>query len=129
MNVLIGRPIRSLALRHREKHASEQMLVNELTELIPETRAVMIGPVRQEILSRIAQTSQFERVRKHLAAFDDLVINTEDFEGAAQRFNLCRKKGIQGSHTDLLLCALAEQNDASIFTTDDDSNAMLSTSR
>lgn len=120
MNVLADTPIWSLAFRRRKRSTSDQMLVDELTELIHETRAVMIGPVRQEILSGIVHGSQFEKVKEHLTAFDDLTIDTEDYERAAQLSNICRKEGIQGSHTDFLICAVAERHEASIFTTDDD---------
>ncbi len=36
------------------------------------------------------------------------------------RFNLCRSHGINGSHVDMLLCALAHRNGVPIFTTDGD---------
>lgn len=120
MNVLIDTPIWSLAFRRRENNTSDQLLVHELTELIRETRAIMLGPIRQEILSGISRIAQFEKVKKNLVAFDDQEIQTADFERAAQMFNICRKKGIQGSHTDFLLCAVAERYQASIFTTDGD---------
>jgi predicted nucleic acid-binding protein len=35
-------------------------------------------------------------------------------------FNLCRAKGIQGSNTDFLICAVAVRHDFTIFTTDGD---------
>ena len=122
MNVLADTPIWSLAFRRRKKSASDQVLVDELAELIRETRAAIIGPVRQEILSGIAHTLQFEMVRTHLSAFDDLSISTQDYEHAAQLYNICRNNGVQGSHIDFLLCAVAERHEASIFTTDDDFN-------
>lgn len=120
MNVLPDTPIWSLAFRRRERSPEDQLLVDELTELILETRVTMIGPVRQEILSGIAHISQINKVKKRLEAFDDLSINTEDYERAAELFNLCRRKGIQGSHIDFLICAVSERHEASIFTTDDD---------
>ena len=39
---------------------------------------------------------------------------------AAKYFNRCRSKGIQGSNTDFLICAMANRNKFSIFTTDKD---------
>jgi predicted nucleic acid-binding protein len=33
---------------------------------------------------------------------------------------MCRKKGIQGSHIDFLICAVAELHEMSIFTLDKD---------
>jgi len=122
MNVLPDTPIWSLAFRRRKRSPTDQILVDELTELILEPPAVMIGPVRQEILSEITHASQFDKVKKRLEAFDDLTINTDDYERAAQLSNMCRGKGIQGSHIDFLICAVAERHDTSIFTTDDDFN-------
>jgi predicted nucleic acid-binding protein len=39
---------------------------------------------------------------------------------AAPRINTCRSKGIQGSNTDCLLCAVAERRGLAILTTDRD---------
>ena len=51
---------------------------------------------------------------------DTSVWSLADFEEAAHVFNRCRSKGIQGSNTDFLMCAVASRRDLSIFTTDDD---------
>jgi predicted nucleic acid-binding protein len=80
------------------------VLIDELSELIQELRAVLIGPVRQEVLSGIPDTKDFDVVRQHLDAFDDLAIVSEDYVEAARMFNACRKKGVQGSHIDFLIC-------------------------
>jgi predicted nuclease of predicted toxin-antitoxin system len=45
---------------------------------------------------------------------------TVDYEEAASFFNHCRAKGIQGSNTDFLICAVAARNDFPIFTKDAD---------
>jgi predicted nucleic acid-binding protein len=80
----------------------------------------MIGPIRQEILSGIRSESQFIELQKHLESFPDLPILTEDYVTAAKFFNHCRSKGIQGSNTDFLICAVAARNRFSIYTTDKD---------
>ena len=80
----------------------------------------MIGPVRQEILSGMKHQSQFHKLRHHLQAFPDLEVTSRDYETAAEFFNLCRAKGIQGSNTDFLICAIAAHHKIPIFTTDDD---------
>lgn len=92
----------------------------ELTELIREVRAVMIGPVRQEILSGISSELQFKELKEKLRAFDDFPITVEDYEIAAKFYNTCRRNGIQGSHTDFLICAVAYRNSMPLFTTDND---------
>jgi predicted nucleic acid-binding protein len=122
MKVLVDTPIWSLAFRRKKTglNSQENILVAELTELIREDRAVLIGPIRQEILSGIASGSQFEKLRSKLRAFKDVKIIWEDYELAATFYNRCRQKGVQGSHIDFLLCAVATRHAMPIFTTDND---------
>ena len=110
----------SLALRRQRPEAKEMHLVKELSELVRELRAVLIGPVRQEVLSGIPDPTTFEVVRQHLAAFDDLTLSSADYEEAARGFKTCRKKGVQGSQVDFLICAAAKRHSAAVFTTDKD---------
>jgi predicted nucleic acid-binding protein len=86
--------------------------------LISHGAVAIMGPIRQELLSGIKQVKQFEQVRDALRSFLDIPLVTEDFEAAAQYFNLCRSKGVQGSMTDFLICAVAIRQDIEIFTTD-----------
>ena len=88
--------------------------------LIDQFRVEMMGIIRQELLSGIKSKSQFNRLKSYLRAFPDLEMNTEIHELAAQYFNLCRKKGIQGSHVDFLICASAKYYESMIFTSDKD---------
>ncbi|MEJ2475120.1 MAG: PIN domain-containing protein [Desulfobacterales bacterium] len=118
MKVIVDTSVWSLALR-RDKDESPSS-VQELRHLIHDHRVQMMGPIRQEILSGIRSKSQFKKLRKHLESFPDLPIFTEDYVAAAQFFNHCRSKGIQGSNTDFLICAAAVRNKFSIYTTDKD---------
>jgi len=120
MNVLIDTTIWSLAFRKKSNTNIEIKIGKFLTELIQDGRVKIIGPIRQEVLSGIALPNDFHKLQKKLAAFEDLPITTEDYERAAEIFNLCRKKGIQGSHIDFLICAVAEHNHLSLFTLDKD---------
>ena len=116
MKVLVDTSVWSLALRRNEPGDIEK----KLTELILESLVVIIGPVRQEILSGISDKAAYDKLKARLQSFDDLTITTTDYETAAEYFNICRKNGVQGSHTDFLICAVAVNNDLLIFTTDDD---------
>jgi predicted nucleic acid-binding protein len=118
MRVLVDTSVWSLALRRNQPVDSP--VVTELSELIREVRSQMIGPVRQELLSGIKNQVQFQQLRNHLRAFPDLEVTTRDYEVAADFFNLCRGKGIQGSNTDFLICAVAARHKIPIFTTDED---------
>jgi predicted nucleic acid-binding protein len=55
-----------------------------------------------------------------LRAFPDLELESVDYEDAAAAYNRCRERGIQGSNTDFLICAVAMRCDLAIFTTDGD---------
>ena len=122
MNVLVDTSIWSIALRwHKKKHSeNDKSLVAELIELINESRANIIGPIRQELLSGIANETQFTQLKKDLDSFIDISITAADYENAAKLFNTARKKGVQGSHIDFLICAIAIQHGMPIFTADKD---------
>ncbi len=118
MRVLVDTSVWSLALRRNQP--AEGAEVAELVELIREVRVQIIGPVRQELLSGVRSQAQFRRLRDHLRAFPDLELTAGDYETAAEFFNICRGKGIQGSNTDFLICAIAARHKIPIFTTDGD---------
>ena len=118
MKVLVDTSVWSLALRRRVK--ADHPAVGELRSLVEEGRVVMIGPIRQELLSGISSAASFHRLRDHLSAFDDEPLQKGDFERAAEHFNTCRARGVQGSNTDFLICAVAERRKFSILTTDAD---------
>ena len=118
MKVIVDTSVWSLALRRSKDVENEY--VEELEELIKEVRAQLIGPVRQEILNGIKSEKQYKVLKKHLRAFKDLAIETEDYELAAEYFNTARKNGIQGSNTDFLLCAISTRRRMPIYTTDND---------
>ncbi len=109
----------SEALR-RAKRKTESIVVQEFRDLILEHRVDIIGPIRQEILSGLREDAQFERLEEHLSAFPDLSLTADDYTMAAKFFNTCRSKGVQGSNTDFLICAVAVRRQLAIFTTDKD---------
>lgn len=118
MNVLVDTSVWSLALRRAKR--VDDTAPKELAELIREGRVVMLGAVRQELLSRIKLKAQFAVLRGHLQAFPDLQLDMADYEEAASAFNRCRERGVQGSNTDFLICAAALRRDLAIYTTDGD---------
>jgi len=102
------------------KRGKESPSVLALRNLISEGEVIMIGPIRQETLSGIKEAERFERIKDALRAFPSQRIDERIYETAASFFNLCRSKGIQGSHTDFLICACAVSWKASILTKDKD---------
>lgn len=117
--IVVDTSVWSLALR-RNTRSQAMPVVSQLRDLIMDGRVVLLGAVRQEVLSGIRHTEQFTRLRDYLRAFPDLELTTEDYELAAEFYNTCRIHGIQGANTDFLLCAVAHRRDYTILTTDKD---------
>jgi predicted nucleic acid-binding protein len=117
MKILVDTCVWSLVLRRDGKAAAHTA---ELQNLILDNLVQMIGPVRQELLSGIRQEAQFQRLEKSLRSFPDLPISSADHVLAAKFYNRCRSKGIQGSNTDFLICALSARHKMPIYTTDRD---------
>ena len=122
MRVLVDTTIWSLALRRRRagRNPEETRIVEVWEGLVADGRIVILGLIRQEILSGIADERQFERLRDALAAFPDEVFLTSDHVRAAEQSNRCRAAGVAGSPVDFLISAVAERLAVPIFTTDRD---------
>jgi hypothetical protein len=118
VKILVDTSVWSLALRRAGQVPRPE--AEELRRLVHAHLVEIIGPIRQEILSGVRDPSQFQRLEAHLSAFPDAPTLTEDYATAAKFFNLCRSKGIQGSNTDFLICAVAARREFAIFTTDGD---------
>ncbi|GAB6286765.1 MAG: hypothetical protein STSR0009_29680 [Methanoregula sp.] len=121
MKVLVDTSIWSLALRRSGTLTKEdQFLVRELCDLLNDGKVVIIGPIRQELLSGISAPVQFDALKEKLQAFEDLPLSRECYERAAEYYNTCRGAGVQGSPIDFLICATAEEAGMQIFTSDKD---------
>ncbi|MEC4990574.1 MAG: PIN domain-containing protein [Oscillatoria sp. PMC 1068.18] len=125
MNVIVDTCVWSLVLG-RNTQNEKVLIVNWLRDFITNGQVVLLGVIRQEVLSGIRYKEQFTRLRDYLRAFPDLEITTEEYELAAEFFNTCRRNGVQGSNTDFLICAVAHYRGYSIFTTDQDFENMRS---
>lgn len=115
MKVLIDTSIWSLALRRK---VPEQRVASELAGLLRNDAVALVGAVRQEVLSGIPDQLFFATVRGQLRKLPDYPLSTTHYERAAEIFNLCRSKGIQGSLADYLLCAVGELDRLPIYTSD-----------
>lgn len=113
--VLIDTSIWSSLLRKKQEDYQSQLL-----DLIDQGSVRIIGPIRQELLSGIKDINQFEILQSRLRAFPDVTIATETYEMAAQHYNICRSHGVQGSHIDFLITAVAQYSDFEIWTDDKD---------
>jgi predicted nucleic acid-binding protein len=122
MKILIDTPIWSKAFRRKKINSEDKNIVDSLKYLIDEFMEVLIGPIRQELLSGISDEVIFNDLKEKMNGFNDFPIETIDYELAAEYSNMCRRNGIQGSNTDFLICAIAVRNNFEIFTMDDDFN-------
>lgn len=118
MRVLVDTSVWSEALRRAK--GVETDVVREFRNLIMEHRVDIIGPIRQEVLSGLREDAQFQKLDKHLSSFPDLPLKRDDYVTAAKFFNTCRAKGVQGSNTDFLICAVAVRHKLAIYATDKD---------
>jgi predicted nucleic acid-binding protein len=121
MKLLVDTSVWSLALRRRRTatfSADEKRLVAVLTEAIRDGRVVMIGPIRQELLSGIKEQAQFDKLRITLAAFRDEPIDTPDYEEAARQYNVCRTQGVECGPVDILICAVSVRRKWSVLASD-----------
>jgi len=118
LKVLVDTPIWSYAFRTHNKEYHQE--IKQLRFLIEDQRALLIGPIRQEILSGYSDLRKFEKLKEKLSFFENAPIQGSDYELAAQACNRCRQQGVQGSHIDFLICAVAMRLDVPIFTTDKD---------
>jgi predicted nucleic acid-binding protein len=91
-----------------------------MSKLIEAQKITIIGPIRQELLSGISNRNMFTKLKEKMRAFIDYKIKMTDYELAAEYYNTCIRNGIQGSATDLLICAVSVRNKFEIFTEDDD---------
>jgi hypothetical protein len=128
MKLIVDTYVWSLALRSRNKNllgASEQKLVSELRDIIEDERAVMLGLIRQEILSGIRGKTEFARIQNLLEPFLDEPIETPDYIEAARLFNLCQDHGVQCGLVDILICAVAVRSHFGILTSDQGLNRCI----
>jgi predicted nucleic acid-binding protein len=119
MNVLVDTTIWSKYFR-RKFHDQNLEIINEMTKLIENQKVVIIGPIRQELLSGISNSNAFNKLRTKMNAFSDFKTTTADYELAAEYYNNCMKSGIQSSAIDLLICAISVRNKFEIYTEDGD---------
>ena len=119
--VLVDTTIWSKAYRRKKIVNDEHNLaVKKLISILNKGEEVLIGSVRQELLSGISNKEVFNDLLLKLDGFNNYEAKLADYDLAAEYFNICASKGIQGSQTDFLICAIAYRYDLEIFTEDKD---------
>lgn len=120
--ILVDTSVWSLALRRDPRRLSnaEPLIVDRWSEAAGRGEAVLIGMIRQEVLSGIRRSEQFEQLRNALDAFPYLRVSLQDHDRAAECFNACRAGGVAGTAVDMLICAVALRHDLPIMSLDAD---------
>jgi len=120
--IVVDTTIWSKAYRRKKITGEDQNIINKLCSILDMEEEILIGPVRQELLSGISNKDIFDDLAIKLNGFNNYEIQLADHDLAAEYFNICLSRGIQGSQTDYLICAVAYRYDAEIFTEDKDFN-------
>jgi len=103
VKVIVDSNVWSEAFRKRTDEPSPELRM--LNDLVREGRVQMLGCIRQEVLQGLRRQEVFERIRQSLRALPDQEASFLEYELAAEFFNICRSRGIQGSNTDFLIAA------------------------
>lgn len=107
----------------RRSKASPGPVAQEVTRLVRADAVQLLGAIRQELLSGAHPDERFEQLRDYLRFYPNLAVDEEDDERAAGYYNRLRHRGVTGTGTDLLICAVAVRHGLKIFTTDKDFGA------
>lgn len=118
MRVLVDTCVWSQFLR--KNRSAGDPVAGEVERLIRLDVVQLLGPIRQELLAGVQPQERFAQLKEHLRFYPNLPLDEEDDENAAHYDNLCRQHGVQGTATDLLICAVAVRHGLRIFTTDTD---------
>lgn len=116
--VVVDTSVWSLFLRRRS--GPEAPALKRLKQLLAADDVVLFGIIHQELLSGVRHAADFARIDAALSGFDEVCASVDDHRRAAEFYNRCRAKGVQGTAIDFLICAMAERRKLSILTTDGD---------
>ena len=120
--IIIDTTIWSKIFRRKKIANGDMDIIRKVYELLDSEEEILLGPVRQELLSGIANKDIFYDLKINLSGFNNYEVQLTDHDLAAEYFNVCLSKGIQGSPTDYLICAVACRYNFKIFTEDKDFN-------
>ncbi|MCB9497037.1 MAG: PIN domain-containing protein [Fibrobacteria bacterium] len=104
----------------RRNKPEDDRLRSNLEMLMRENRILIIGPIRQEILTGIKDHGKYLLLKEYLRAYEDQPITTETYELAAQIANECAKTGIAMSSIDATIVAVIVSEGYEIYTYDQD---------
>ncbi len=120
--VIVDTTVWSLLTRRSPSrlNPSEREVVAELSRLLLSGRVLMLGAIRQELLSGLRLPERWNTVVQWI---DDLVhalATRVDHDHAARYHNRCAEHGVAATNYDMLICAMADRLKLPIFTMDAD---------
>jgi predicted nucleic acid-binding protein len=104
----------------RRSRPALDLVAEEVVRLVRRDAVQLLGPIRQELLSGAQPDERFEQLKEYLRFYPNLSLDEEDDETAAAYYNRLRRRGLQSTGRDLLICAVAVRHGLKIFTTDRD---------
>ncbi len=120
--IIVDTTIWSKAFRRKKIAGKDQVVVDNLYKILDLEEEILIGSVRQELLSGISDKDVFDDLKIKLNGFNNYEIQLADHDLAAEYFNVCSRNGIQGSQTDYVICAISYRYNFPIYTEDRDFN-------
>jgi hypothetical protein len=128
VKLLVDTSVWSLALRRKNAAGlspDEQKLKAELVQAIQDGRVVMLGLLRQELLSGVKEKAQFDKLKAALDPYLGEPVSTADHEYAAHVYNECRNQGVESGTVDILICAVAVRRGWEVLSGDGGLNRCL----
>mgnify|MGYP002625983162 CR=1 FL=1 len=120
MKTMVDSSVWSTLFRKKTKTEADMRLAQRIERLSANDELIIIGAIRQETLSGVSSAEKFAKMKSLLSMYPDFPVLGEDYITAAEFFNVCRSHGIQGSHIDFLISAVAVNNGFDILTLDGD---------
>jgi hypothetical protein len=96
-------------LKAFSRSTAEPLVVHDFGRHLQDRRVVLVGWIRQGLLSRVADQRQFNRLEIALAAFPDLRVLIDDHLQAARLARRMRDRGMTLGPWQALLWTLAQR--------------------
>ncbi|RKZ42387.1 MAG: hypothetical protein DRQ49_02080 [Gammaproteobacteria bacterium] len=120
--IFLDTPILSVAYRRKYKKDEEKPIeAIMLQQMIAEHKPIIVpGIVVQEFLSGLREQVQFQKLHVLVEGFPIILATQQHHIEAAKIANTCRRHGVTTSATDCLIAAMAIEQNAQLFTKDQD---------
>ncbi len=120
--IFLDTTILSIAYRRKYRNNDEKPIeAILLQQMVAEHKPIIVpGIVLQEFLSGLREKAQFQKLQKLAESFPIIIATQQHHIEAAKIANACQNKGVSTSATDCLIAAMAIEQNAQLFTADQD---------